>query len=274
MLKAPLKTKIKLLSKKLTISFSPQLVHSFFKHEMGTLIYICRQLINIFFMILIKFHVLTIVSLILFYACSAPKPENSAIIEIIDADSTISFLELQDLTNGIKVDNGNVYRWKNHWIIYSDASLVSKLSEEIEKVFPTAKLKLYNLPFYNFNREKLTGEKPAKEWEHIIMTANLVNDIILQNEYMEYHRTQFEKWPEISKGFINADFQQLLVFRNGRQLMLVISIPKGKTLEELNPKTTENNPRVDEWNKIMAKYQEGIEDAPQETTWVMFSKNR
>ena len=102
------------------------------------------------------------------------------------------------------------------------------------------------------------------------MTANLVADTTLQHQYLEYHRTQFEKWPEISKGFCNANFQQLLVFRNGRQLMLVISIPKGKTLDELNPKTTENNPRVTEWNKIMSKYQEGIEDAPKGTTWVMF----
>jgi hypothetical protein len=75
----------------------------------------------------------------------------------------------------------------------------------------------------------------------------------------------------VEKGFCNADFQQVLVFRNCRQLMLVISIPKGKTLDELNPKTTENNPRVNEWNKIMAKYQEGIENTAKGTSWVMFS---
>ncbi len=220
-----------------------------------------------------KLHVLSIVSLLLVYACSAPKPENPAIFEIIDTDRSISFSELNDLTKKNQADKRDFYRWENHWIIYSDASHISKLSEVIAKVFPTTKIKLYDKPFYNFNREKLTGERPAKEWEHIIMTANLVNDTILQNEYMEYHRTQFEKWPEISKGFINADFQQLLVFRNGRQLMLVISIPKGKTLDELNPKTTENNPRVEEWNKIMAKYQEGIEDSPKGSTWVMFKNS-
>jgi hypothetical protein len=50
--------------------------------------------------------------------------------------------------------------------------------------------------------------------------------------------------------------------------MLVISIPKGKTLEELNPKTTENNPRMDEWNSIMKKYQEGIEGTAPGEVWV------
>ena len=54
--------------------------------------------------------------------------------------------------------------------------------------------------------------------------------------------------------------------------MLVISIPKGESLDKLNPKTTENNPRVDEWNKIMNKYQEGIEGTKPGETWVFFKK--
>jgi hypothetical protein len=50
--------------------------------------------------------------------------------------------------------------------------------------------------------------------------------------------------------------------------MLVISIPKGESLDRLNPKTAENNPRVDEWNRIMKKYQEGIEGTQKGETWV------
>jgi L-rhamnose mutarotase len=136
------------------------------------------------------------------------------------------------------------------------------------------KITVFDQPFYNFNREKHFHEKPASKWENIIMTANLVEDTIKQKEYMEYHRTQFKKWPEISYGFSKANFQQLLVFRNGRQLMLVISIPKGESLDKLNPQTSENNPRVNDWNSIMSKYQEGIEDAPKGTTWVVFQSLR
>jgi hypothetical protein len=53
---------------------------------------------------------------------------------------------------------------------------------------------------------------------------------------------------------------------------LVISIPKGASLDKLNPKTTENNPRVEEWNKIMSKYQEGIEGTKKGDTWVFLSQ--
>jgi L-rhamnose mutarotase len=97
-----------------------------------------------------------------------------------------------------------------------------------------------------------------------------VKDPKLQQEYLNYHATQFQKWPEVSKGFCNANFQQLLVFKNGRQLMLVISIPKGESLDKLNPKTTENNPRVNEWNKLMKKYQEGIPGTKPGEVWVFF----
>jgi L-rhamnose mutarotase len=221
-------------------------------------------------MTLKKLYVATTILFTFLLVLSCSKPATPAIVEIIDSDRDVTSAGLKTIIDQNPSKNEIIFRWENHWAIYSDASQLSKLSKKIKTKFPNIKLNLYEKPFYNFNREKLTGEKPAKEWKHIIMTANLINDTTLQNEYMEYHRTQFENWPEISKGFINADFQQLLVFRNGRQLMLVISIPKGKTLDELNPKTTENNPRVDEWNKIMAKYQEGIEDAPQNTTWVMF----
>ncbi len=209
--------------------------------------------------------------LVIISSCSVSVVKNPAIIELIDTNYSFSTdnFNLFCKENNIRADQK--FQWENHWVIYADKTQIEPLALKLEQNYPRLKINLYNEPFYNFNREKSTGEKPASEWEHIIMTANLVQDTILQNEYMEYHRTQFEKWPEISKGFCNADFQQLLVFRNGRQLMLVISIPKGKTLDELNPKTTENNPRVNEWNKIMANYQEGIEDAPKGSTWVEFT---
>ena len=121
---------------------------------------------------------------------------------------------------------------------------------------------------YAFDREKCSDHSVADEWDNILLTANLVKDDRLQQEYVQFHETQYEKWPEVSRGFCNASFQQLLVFKNGRQLMLVISIPKGKSLDELNPKTTENNPRVNEWNALMKKYQEGIPGTSPGEVWV------
>lgn len=206
-------------------------------------------------------------------ACNGIKTDIPTVIELVDFDYHFSTDDLVKFSSENNIPSQSIYQWQNHWVIFDKKNDAEKIVLKLEKQFPRLKIKTYGNPFYNFNREQITKDKPAKEWEHIIMTADLVSDTTMQNEYMEYHKTQFEKWPEISKGFCNADFQQLLVYRSERQLMLVISIPKGKTLDELNPKTTENNPRVDEWNKIMAKYQEGIEDAPKGTTWVAFKNS-
>lgn len=157
---------------------------------------------------------------------------------------------------------GSIYKWNNRLVIYTSSLKVESLQQTLKRLNAT-EIKLYDNLFYDFSRAKNCGDKPVAEWDDIILSANLVKDQKLQKEYLAYHKTQFEKWPEISKGFCKADFQRLAIFKNDRQLMLIISIPKGKSLDELNPKTTENNPKVNEWNAIMKKYQEGIEEQNQ-----------
>lgn len=161
------------------------------------------------------------------------------------------------------------YKWNNRLVIYTSSLKVESLQQTLKRL-NASEIKLYDNLFYDFNREKNCGDQPVKEWDHIILSANLVKNEKMQKEYLAYHQTQFEKWPEISRGFCNAEFQRLAIFKNERQLMLIISIPKGKKLDDLNPKTTENNPRVEEWNAIMKKYQEGIEGTKPDEVWVFF----
>jgi L-rhamnose mutarotase len=149
---------------------------------------------------------------------------------------------------------------------------VENLKAIYARLFPNRTIKVYDKTMYQFSKYEHCKQTPAAEWKHTLLTCNLVDDANLQQQYMDYHATQFEKWPEVIQGFCNADFQQLQVFRNGRQLLLVISIPKGKTLAELNPKTTENNPRVNDWNALMKKYQTGIEGTKAGEVWVELTR--
>ena len=50
--------------------------------------------------------------------------------------------------------------------------------------------------------------------------------------------------------------------------MLEISIPKAESLDRLNPRTTEKNQQMVQWNKIMSGYQEGIEGTGKGESWV------
>jgi len=180
--------------------------------------------------------------------------------------------QLEEILGQSKMSPSSLYQWQNHYTIFGKVQDVFLLKERIRKAFSVAELKTYDDLFYEFNRGKCNGEIVAKEWDHILLTANLVDDPALQKEYLDLHATQFEKWPEITKGFCNASFQQVLLFRSGRQLMLVISIPKGESLDKLNPKTTENNPKVDEWNELMKKYQEGIMGTNKGEVWVFLKR--
>jgi hypothetical protein len=197
-----------------------------------------------------------------------PKP---VAIEVIGKDMDIQ--KIKSTIKGFRIVGEELYQWQNHLVIYGLMNQPERTKRKLALAFPALEIKIYENPVYDFQKfERCQDSKPVSEWENIVLTANLVADEKLQKEYVDYHTTQFEKWPEIAKGFCNADFQQLQVFKNGRQLMLVISIPKGENLDKLNPKTTENNPRVNDWNNLMKKYQTGIDGAKPDETWIFLNK--
>jgi hypothetical protein len=209
------------------------------------------------------------------YKLSLPiNEEHNEVIGLVMKDGKpLDVSKLKQLLAKNNIDSNAVFQWQNHFVIFAKMADVGVMQSRLQNNFPEAAVKTYHDMFYECSKKKhCTDKTVAKEWDHILLTANLVADKKKQQEYLNYHATQFEKWPDIAKGFCNADFQQLLIFRNGRQLMLVISIPQGKTLDELNPKTVENNPKMIEWNKIMGKYQEGIEGTKKEETWVFLKK--
>lgn len=200
--------------------------------------------------------------------------EHKEVIELVVKEGqTLDVAKLRNLLAQNNMDSNDIYHWQNHYVVFSTVQDLGVMEGRLQNNFPEATVRAYHNMFYEFSSEKhCTGNKQEKEWTHYLLTANLVSDSKKQKEYLDYHSTQFEKWPDISKGFCNAGFQQLLLFKNGRQLMLVISIPKGKMLDELNPKTVENNPKMIEWNRIMGKYQEGIEGTKKGETWVFLQK--
>lgn len=197
-------------------------------------------------------------------------PEYAA-IELIGKD--FDMVAIKKLVKSFRIINQGFYQWKNHLVIYGKMNSVEKLKARLALICPKAEVKSYENPIYNFtNFDRCNDSKPAQEWDNILLTANLVDDAKMQQEYIDYHKAQFENFPEVAQGFCNADFQQLQVFKNSRQLLLVISIPKGKSLDELNPMTIKNNPRVNDWNALMKKYQTGIKGTKRNETWVFFDK--
>jgi len=215
-----------------------------------------------------RYILLLMIFVTAFCANAQTALKQPVIIELIISKGAA--FKYADFTNIKGYGIQDINQWHNRVIVYAETTRAKALEARISKDFPKEKMVVFAHPFYNFNRKNCSDKAIAPKWDNIIMSANLVVDPKMQQEYLNYHATQFQKWPEVSQGFCNANFQQLLVFKTGRQLMLVISIPKGKSLDELNQLTTKNNPRVNDWNNMMKKYQEGIEGTKKGEVWVVF----
>ncbi len=171
------------------------------------------------------------------------------------------------------LDTSALFVWKNRVVIFTFIPDLLVLQGRLRNAFPGVDVRLYHDLFYAFRRDThCDSGYTSPLWEDIILTADLVADPVAQRRYLDYHARQFTDWPEVSAGFCRAGFQQLLLFRNGRQLMLVIRIPKGKTLAEIDPLTTKDNPRMDEWNRIMRGFQTGIKGTAPGETWVFLNR--
>jgi len=216
-----------------------------------------------------RLFVLLLISIAFINANAQVSTGKPVIVEIIAKGSAFNFGAFADM-KGYGIEN--IQQWNNRVIVYAHTAYRQQLKDRIAKEYPADQTILFENPFYNFNRKYCSDKTVAKKWDNIVLSANLVKDSKMQQEYLNYHATQFQKWPEVSQGFCNASFQQLLVFKTGRQLMLVISIPKGESLDKLNPLTGKNNPRVDDWNNMMKKYQEGIEGTKKGEVWVFFKE--
>jgi len=222
-----------------------------------------------------KYASLQRVLLVLLLSLSATliKAQNgsTSVVELVGHSKELLPNKLQALCQQKIYAGVNTYRWQNHLVAYGPTTQIQQLVQPLRRAYASSTVKLYDAPFYKFDRQRCPDKTTARQWDNILLTCNLVDDKAKQQEYMQYHATQFEQWPEVATGFCNASFQQLLVFRQGRQLMLVISIPKGASLDELNPHTTRNNPRVDDWNALMKQYQTGLPGTKPGEAWVFLN---
>jgi hypothetical protein len=194
---------------------------------------------------------------------------------VVPTGQTLDRAKLNQLLVSFRIDTTAVYVWQNHFVIYDHMDDLGAVAGKLRNNFPGVEVRPYYDMFYAYRKKDHCSDKAlASRWTNIILTADLVADKEMQKEYLDYHTTQFEKWPQVAEGFCNAGFQELLLFKNGRQLMLVISISEGQMLDDINPKTIENNPRMVEWNKIMGKYQQGIKGTKPGETWVFLNQTQ
>lgn len=184
----------------------------------------------------------------------------------------LSKAELSQFLKRQGADVNELYHWNEYAVLKTNDELGKKIVSAAVANYPTVEIKLFNDLFYAFDRSRCGDDQLSDSLDYVVLTCALKDDKEMQKTYYQMHATQFEEWPQVAKGFCQAGFQEVLLYRKDNQLMLFISFPKGKRFEDIDPLTVRNNPKVKEWNEIMSTFQVGIPGTDSHETWIFYKK--
>ncbi len=100
------------------------------------------------------------------------------------------------------------------------------------------------------------------------LTLDLKDDPGLIAAYERYHQ---QVWPEIIKSIKEAGIDKMEIYRTGNRLFMMIEAMDDFSFERKSKADAENL-KVQEWEKLMWKYQQAIPGANPGEKWVLMKK--
>lgn len=99
---------------------------------------------------------------------------------------------------------------------------------------------------------------------------DLVDDPALIKEYEFWHKSE-NAWPEIKKSILDAGITVMDIYRTGNRLFMIMEVQDDFSFER-KEKMDAENPKVQEWEFLMWKFQKPLEWAKPGEKWVMMNK--
>ena len=100
------------------------------------------------------------------------------------------------------------------------------------------------------------------------LALDLKDDPKLIAEYEAYHQ---RVWPEVLKSIKDAGIQHMEIYRTGNRLTMIIEADASFSFANKS-QADENNPKVQEWEKLMWNYQQALPKAKTGEKWVIMEK--
>ena len=100
------------------------------------------------------------------------------------------------------------------------------------------------------------------------LALDLKDDPQLIAEYENYHQNI---WPEIKKSIVDSGIEQMEIYRAGNRLFMIMEVDDSFSFEAKD-KADAANPKVQEWESLMWKYQQAIPAAKPGEKWVLMDK--
>lgn len=100
------------------------------------------------------------------------------------------------------------------------------------------------------------------------LALDLKNDPNLIKEYEDWH---LRVWPEIKKSITDSGITNMEIYRTGNRLFMIMetvddfSFDRKRSMDETNPK-------VQEWENLMWKFQQPLPWAGEGEKWILMDK--
>ena len=100
------------------------------------------------------------------------------------------------------------------------------------------------------------------------LALDLVDDPLLIAEYEQYHTAI---WPEIKESILQAGITGMEIYRLGNRLFMIMETGDAFSFEQKAAMDGANR-KVEEWEKLMGKYQQVLPQAKAGEKWILMDK--
>jgi len=100
------------------------------------------------------------------------------------------------------------------------------------------------------------------------LALDLKDDAGLIAEYERYHE---RIWPEITKSIKDSGIENMEIYRLGNRLFMIMDVNEGFSFEG-KAQADRANPKVQEWERLMWKFQQALPTARPGEKWLLMKK--
>lgn len=100
------------------------------------------------------------------------------------------------------------------------------------------------------------------------LALDLKDDAQLIAEYEDYHKSI---WPEIAQSIKDAGITNMEIYRISNRLFMIMEVNDTFSFEA-KTKADAANPKVQEWETLMWKYQQALPGAKPGEKWLLMDK--
>jgi L-rhamnose mutarotase len=100
------------------------------------------------------------------------------------------------------------------------------------------------------------------------LTLDLKNDPQLIAEYKRHHK---KIWPEITSGIKDAGIEDMEIYVFGKRMFMVMEVNE-KFSFEAKARADRENPKVQEWEKLMWRFQDPLPEAKAGEKWLLMER--